>query len=306
MIWRSASPACTGVRSSAKFEQGDWTILPSDVLALSDSLVTFDCRADAVGDPHCAQVRPECGEGHLFGHPQTTVDLNRAIDHPEPTFGASTLMAAISVLASLLPTVSISQAVLRISSRDFSISVRASAIQSRIFARSLSADPNDVLEHVRVAARGHRVEEGTGLDGAAVQDARGFEYQLSAGDNGFQVVQHAAGVRRVLQDGAEKQTVAATDIDDRPEAGEAVCREDRRVLKGRDGGHPVVDQQRNVGIAPGVLEQGHAMELVDGGFAGLGRISELALLRPHLWVAGRQRDPRTEFGHPTSARHPSA
>lgn len=90
---------------------------------------------------------------------------------------------------------------------------------------------DDVLEHVRVAARGHRVEEGTGLDGAAVQDARGFEYRLSAGDNGFQVVLHTAGVRRVLQDGAEKQTVAATDIDDRPEAGEVVCREDQRVLQ---------------------------------------------------------------------------
>jgi flavin reductase len=36
-----------GVRGSAKFEQGDWTILPSDVPALSDSLVSFDCR---VGD----------------------------------------------------------------------------------------------------------------------------------------------------------------------------------------------------------------------------------------------------------------
>jgi flavin reductase len=36
-----------GVRGSAKFEQGDWTILPGDVPALSDSLVSFDCR---VGD----------------------------------------------------------------------------------------------------------------------------------------------------------------------------------------------------------------------------------------------------------------
>jgi flavin reductase len=36
-----------GARGSAKFEQGNWTILPSDVPALSDSLVTFDCR---VGD----------------------------------------------------------------------------------------------------------------------------------------------------------------------------------------------------------------------------------------------------------------
>ena len=38
-----------GVRGSAKFEQGNWTILPSDVPGLSDSLVSFDCRvADIV------------------------------------------------------------------------------------------------------------------------------------------------------------------------------------------------------------------------------------------------------------------
>src|ERR1700747_3606112 len=36
-----------GVRGSEKFEQGDWTTLPSDVPTLSDSLVSFDCR---VGD----------------------------------------------------------------------------------------------------------------------------------------------------------------------------------------------------------------------------------------------------------------
>src|ERR1700758_2617106 len=36
-----------GVRGSAKFEQGDWTMLPSDVPTLSDSLVSFDGR---VGD----------------------------------------------------------------------------------------------------------------------------------------------------------------------------------------------------------------------------------------------------------------
>jgi flavin reductase len=35
-----------GVSGSAKFEQGDWTILSSDVPALADSLVTFDCRVD--------------------------------------------------------------------------------------------------------------------------------------------------------------------------------------------------------------------------------------------------------------------
>ena len=37
-----------GVRGAAKFEQGDWTILPSDVPALFDSLVTFDCRVDDI------------------------------------------------------------------------------------------------------------------------------------------------------------------------------------------------------------------------------------------------------------------
>ena len=37
-----------GVSGSAKFEQGNWTILPSEVPALFDSLVTFDCRVDDI------------------------------------------------------------------------------------------------------------------------------------------------------------------------------------------------------------------------------------------------------------------
>ncbi|MDT5348742.1 MAG: hypothetical protein QOH91_2029 [Mycobacterium sp.] len=37
-----------GVRGSAKFEQGNWTILPSEVPALFDSLVSFDCRVDDI------------------------------------------------------------------------------------------------------------------------------------------------------------------------------------------------------------------------------------------------------------------
>ena len=37
-----------GVRGSAKFQHGNWTILASDVPALFDSLVTFDCRVDDI------------------------------------------------------------------------------------------------------------------------------------------------------------------------------------------------------------------------------------------------------------------
>ena len=37
-----------GVRGSQKFGQGNWTILPSDVPALFDSLVTFDCRVEDI------------------------------------------------------------------------------------------------------------------------------------------------------------------------------------------------------------------------------------------------------------------
>jgi flavin reductase (DIM6/NTAB) family NADH-FMN oxidoreductase RutF len=37
-----------GVRGSAKFEQGNWDTLPSDVPTLSDSLVSFDCRVDGI------------------------------------------------------------------------------------------------------------------------------------------------------------------------------------------------------------------------------------------------------------------
>ena len=37
-----------GVRGSAKFDQGNWEILPSDVPVLGDSLVSFDCRVDSI------------------------------------------------------------------------------------------------------------------------------------------------------------------------------------------------------------------------------------------------------------------
>src|ERR1700757_1305438 len=37
-----------GVRGSAKFEQGDWRMLSSEVPALSDSLVSFDCRVGEI------------------------------------------------------------------------------------------------------------------------------------------------------------------------------------------------------------------------------------------------------------------
>src|SRR6201998_2191620 len=37
-----------GARGSEKFEQGNWEILPSDVPVLTDSLVSFDCRADRI------------------------------------------------------------------------------------------------------------------------------------------------------------------------------------------------------------------------------------------------------------------
>jgi flavin reductase len=37
-----------GVSGTAKFERGDWSILPSSVPALADSLVSFDCRVEQI------------------------------------------------------------------------------------------------------------------------------------------------------------------------------------------------------------------------------------------------------------------
>ncbi len=67
------------------------------------------------------------------------------------TVGAATLMAAISVRACLLPTVSISQAAFSVSSRAMLISIRDSAIQSWMLARSASGCP----KVTRSAARWH-------------------------------------------------------------------------------------------------------------------------------------------------------
>ena len=65
------------------------------------------------------------------------------------TFGAATLIAAISVRACLLPTVSISHAVFSVSSRTISISMRDSAIQSWM----LRARRDRPAERLALAAR---------------------------------------------------------------------------------------------------------------------------------------------------------
>ena len=73
------------------------------------------------------------------------------------TFGAATLMAAISMRAPLLPTVSISHAVFSVRSRTISSSMRASAIQSWMFDRWAIGCPNvtrcSARSHIRSSAR---------------------------------------------------------------------------------------------------------------------------------------------------------
>ena len=90
------------------------------------------------------------------------------------TFGATTLMAAISVRAPLLPTVSISHAALSVSSRACSISMRLSAIHSRITPCSASGLPNATRLVTRSA---HQLERPFGHADRphAVVDASGPE-----------------------------------------------------------------------------------------------------------------------------------
>ncbi len=72
-------------------------------------------------------------------------------------FGAATLIAAISVRAWRLPTVSISHAAFSVSSRAISISMRDSAIQSCTFPRVATGWPNvtreTALRHIASSAR---------------------------------------------------------------------------------------------------------------------------------------------------------
>ena len=65
------------------------------------------------------------------------------------TLGAATLIAAISVRAWRLPTVSISHAVFSVSSRAISISMRDSAIQSWTFPRMAIGWPKVTRETAR-------------------------------------------------------------------------------------------------------------------------------------------------------------
>ena len=93
------------------------------------------------------------------------------------TFGAATLIAAISVRACLLPTVSISHAVFSVSRRIISRSMRASAIQSWTLARVRDR----LAERLALdRAPAHRLERPLGrADRAhAVVDAPGAEARL--------------------------------------------------------------------------------------------------------------------------------
>ena len=64
-------------------------------------------------------------------------------------FGATTLIIAISRRASLLPTVSIMCAAYRVSRRDWSISMRNSAIHCRVTPCSAMVLPNAVRDIAR-------------------------------------------------------------------------------------------------------------------------------------------------------------
>ena len=60
------------------------------------------------------------------------------------TFGATTLICAISLFATLLPTVSIMYAAFKVSRRAMSISIRESAILSMLPPRRARGLPNAV------------------------------------------------------------------------------------------------------------------------------------------------------------------
>ena len=132
--------------------------------------------------------------------------------------GAATLIAAISVRACLLPTVSISHAVLSVSRRIISMSMRDSAIQSWTFARSATGSAE---RHALGRAAAHQLERALGrADRAhAVVDAARAEPRLAdqeavalAGDQvrgrHAHVLEHDLGVPllvRVAEDGEVAQ-----------------------------------------------------------------------------------------------------
>ena len=74
-------------------------------------------------------------------------------------FGATTLIIAISARAALLPTVSIMCAAFSVSSRACSISMRDSAIRSRVTPCSAIGLPNATRVLTRAA---HRLERALG------------------------------------------------------------------------------------------------------------------------------------------------
>src|ERR1700733_9692166 len=60
----------------------------TQLLAGDRSLVNL---VRAIGDPHCTQMGPESGQGHVFGHPQSAVDLDGAVNNVECDVGGVNL-----------------------------------------------------------------------------------------------------------------------------------------------------------------------------------------------------------------------
>ena len=130
-----------------------------------------------VGQAQRAQVGVGAGQREVAETPPPPCTWIARSSTFSATFGAATLIAAISVRAWRLPTVSISHAAFSVSRRAISISIRDSAIQSWM----LAARRQRLAErHPRDRPFAHRLERPLGRSDRAhaVVDAPGAEASL--------------------------------------------------------------------------------------------------------------------------------
>lgn len=135
---------------------------------------------------------------------------------------------------------------------------------------------DDVLQHVRIGAGGHSVEERSGDDLHAVGGSVLAQQLWCPVYDLLQVVEHPAGRRRGIEDGGQQPAVATTDIGDRGERCEVVRRHDGRDRQLRHARHRVVEDLAQVRLGCDVLERPHAAQSGDDGLAAADRIAQVA------------------------------
>ena len=154
---------------------------------------------------------------------------------------------------------------------------------------------DDIAQDVNVAAGGHRSKSSL-RQGAAVDHVCRVEDRPSALDDVRLVEEEAAQSRVPLEDRGEQPAMSAPDIDRQPH-GEVIRRRDEARVVGRVAGHARVEQGCHFRVSGEIVEEAHAVDVVERGLAGTDSVEQMTPRSPVRFVEQEQ------DGWPQGARH---